>query len=176
MPRMPNGDLVRKVRVATRDKPAIGVRGGTADRGDMARVDVFREVDARGRTRFHLVPVYPHQIATMERPPDRAVVAYKADQDWTPVERPGFEFRFSLYHNSLVEATKPDGEVIGGYFKGLHRGTGAITIASHKSQRELVAGIGAKTLLSLRKLDVNRLGSVSEVPRETRTWRGAVCT
>lgn len=174
-PLMPNGDAIRKVRVATKDKPAVVVRGGTADRGDMARVDVFREVDRRGRTRFHLVPVYPHQIATMEVPPDRAVVAYKSDEEWTPVDRPGFEFRFSLYQNTLMEATKPDGEVIGGYFKGLHRGTGAINIASPTSQRAITAGIGAKTLLSLRKLDINRLGSVSEVLRETRTWRGAVC-
>jgi len=174
-PRMPNGDVIRKVRVDTTDKVAVAVRGGTADRGDMARVDVFREVDAKGRTRFHLVPVYPHQMVGMERVPDRAVVAYKGEDEWTPVDRPGFAFLFSLYQNSLMEAVKPDGEVITGYFKGLHRGTGAINIASMTSSRDITAGIGAKTLHSLRKLDITRLGSMSEVQQETRTWRGAVC-
>lgn len=175
MPRMPNGDAIRKVRVQTSDKVAVAVRGGTADRGDMARVDVFRETDAKGRVRFHLVPIYPHQIVTMERPPGRAVVAYKPDDEWTPVEGPGFEFRFSLYQNSLVEVTKPDGEVISGYFKGLHRGTGAINIARTTSSRDMTAGIGAKTLNSFRKLNITRLGSISEVLQETRTWRGEAC-
>jgi CRISPR-associated endonuclease Csn1 len=175
-PQMPNGDPIGKVRVAVKDKPAIPVRGGTADRGDMARVDVFREVDARGRVRFHMVPIYPHQLVALTRAPCRAVVAHKEEDEWSDVARPGFTFLFSLYQNSLVEVTKRDGEVISGYFKGLHRGTGAINIAHQTSQRSITAGIGAKTLRSLRKFNIDRLGSVTEVSQETRTWRGEVCT
>ena len=131
--------------MATKDKVAVSVRGGTADRGDMARVDVFREVDGRGRTRFHLVPVYPHQIVGMAAPPDRAVVAYKPDTEWTLIDHPGFEFRFSQYQNSSVEVTKPDGEVIGGYFKGVDRSTDAISMVDVVSQATLNRGIGMKT-------------------------------
>ena len=174
-PRMPNGDVIRKVRVDTTDKVAVTVRGGTADRGDMARVDVFREVDAKGRTRFHLVPIYPHQMVTLERAPDRAVVAHKGEDEWTSVDQPGFTFRFSLYPNSLVEVVKSDGDVITGYFKGVDRQGAQINLAAVTSQTVLTRGIGSKTLHSLRKLDITRLGSLSEVQQETRTWRGAVC-
>lgn len=176
LPRGPNGDVVRKVRVKTGDKPGVSIRGGTADRGDMARVDVFRERDAKGRTRFHLVPVYPHQIVGMEKPPMLAIVAAKPESEWTPVDRPGFEFRFSLYQNSLVEVTKPDGEMVSGYFKGVDRSVGALSLADTQSQTKLTRGIGAKTLLSLRKFNISRLGEVSEILQESRTWRGAVCT
>ncbi|MGE3993130.1 type II CRISPR RNA-guided endonuclease Cas9, partial [Pseudorhodoplanes sp.] len=48
-PRSPKGDIIRKVRVATRDKVAVTVNGGTVDRGDMARVDVFRKKNKKGK-------------------------------------------------------------------------------------------------------------------------------
>lgn len=175
-PCMPNGDTIGKVRVRTDDKPAVVVRGGTADRGDMARVDVFREMDAKGRARFHLVPVYPHQITTMATPPERAIVAHQPEARWTLVDQAGFSFQFSIYPNSLVEITKTDGELVEGYFKGVDRAGAQISLASRNSQIALRSGIGSKTLISLRKLVIDRLGSVSEVVRETRTWHGAVCT
>jgi CRISPR-associated endonuclease Csn1 len=115
-PRMPNGDVIRKVRVATTDKVAVDVRGGTADRGDMARVDVFRKPNKRGKAEFYLVPIYPHQIATLAAPPCRAVIAYKPETEWTQIDG-GFVFAFSMFANSLIEATKSDGEIIIGYFK-----------------------------------------------------------
>jgi CRISPR-associated endonuclease Csn1 len=171
-------DVIRSVRIAVRDKPAIAVRGGTADRGEMVRVDVFRESGKTGKPRFHLVPIYPHQVADREnwpQPPHRAVIAYKPEDEWT-LMGPGFAFQFSIYPNSLIEAVKSDGEVFFGYFKGLHRGTGAINLASIHSQQQQIKGIGAKTLLSLHKRTVDRLGHVSEVPQETRTWHGVACT
>jgi CRISPR-associated endonuclease Csn1 len=177
-PRSPRGDVIRKVRVASRDKPAVAIRGGTADRGDMVRVDVFTKPNRRGRTEYYLVPIYPHQVADRmdyPRPPNKAVVAYKPEADWACIDNT-YRFRFSLHANSLIEATKPDGEVIMGYFKGLHRGTGALAISPHQSPRDTRGGIGGKTLLRLRKLSVDRLGRVHEVQRETRTWHGEACT
>lgn len=176
-PRSPKGDVIRKVRLATDAKPAVGIRGGSADRGEIVRVDVFHEAGGKRRHRFHLVPVYPHQVADKVRfpkPPDRAVVAYNPETEWTPIG--GFEFRFVLVPNSLIEVTKPDGEVIRGYFKGLHRGTGAIAIAPQENARAQRGGIGAKTLLGFRKFAIDRLGHVYEIERETRTWHGVACT
>jgi CRISPR-associated endonuclease Csn1 len=176
-PRSPKGDVIRKVRLATDGKVAVEVRDGTADRGEMVRVDVFREPgEGKRRDRFHLVPIYPHQVADRQgwpKPPDRAVVAYKPESEWTPVD--AFEFRFSLSQNHLVEATKPDGEVIQGYFKGLDRSTGAVIVAAPESSRQVIRGIGAKTLLDFRKFTVDRLGGAYPVERETRTWHGEVC-
>jgi CRISPR-associated endonuclease Csn1 len=175
LPRSHKGDPIGKIRLETKDKPAVPVRGGTADRGDMARVDVFRKVDAKGRQRFYIVPIYPHQVVTMKRPPDRAVDAYKDETEWTNVDR-SYRFLFSLYANSLVQLCKTDGEVIKGYFKGLDRSTGAVALADDKNPLTIRRGLGARTLLSLRKFNVDRLGRISEIVQETRTWHGVACT
>lgn len=177
-PRSPKGDVIQKVRVLTTDKAAICVRGGTADRGDMARVDVFTKANGRGEKGYYLVPIYPHQIADRRgypRPPDRAVDAHKPETQWTPIT-PDFGFKFSIYPNSLLEVSKRDGEVIRGYFKGLDRNGGQIALAMHESQRNVRGGIGSRTLLGLHKLSVDRLGQISNVEREVRTWHGEVCT
>lgn len=175
-PLSPKGDPIRKVRLATKDDVRVPVRGGTADRGDMARVDVFREERPGKPVKFHLVPIYPHEIFDPGRvaPPDRAVVAYKPESEWTVVA--GFSFAFSLYMNSLIEVKRSSETPIRGYFKGLHRGTAAVAIASPMSAQAVTAGIGSKTLQHFRKLSVDRLSRISDVPGEVRTWRGAACT
>ena len=177
-PHSPAGDVIRKVRVRTKDKVAVTVRGGTADRGDMARVDVFTKASKRGKREFYLVPIYPHQVADREgwpAPPDRAVVGAKAEEDWTKMDS-GFQFLFSLSQNSLIEMTKPDGEVVSGYFKGVDRSTAAINVARHQSSRDLIRSTGSKTLLNFRKLAVDRLGNKPVIEQEVRTWHGEVCT
>ena len=177
LPRSPKGDIIRKVRVEAKDKVAVELNGGTVDRGDMARVDVFRKKNKKGKWEFHVVPIYPHQIATMEEPPNRAVIAYKADNEWTLLDST-FEFLWSLTAMSFIEIVKPNGEVIDGYFRGLHRGTGAANVSKHSTLEKDGAnnGIGIKTLLSLRKFTIDRLGRKFEVSREARTWRGKACT
>jgi CRISPR-associated endonuclease Csn1 len=175
LPRSPKGDTMRKVRLASKDKPAIAVRGGTADRGEMARVDVFRKDDAKGRPRFFLVPVYPHEVATLAAPPRRAVDPSKDEAVWTVIDS-AFQFLFSVYGHSYLEITKPDGEVVEGYFKNLDRSTGAISLADHSNLSSQRTGLGARTLLALRKYQVDRLGRRFEVKSEVRTWHGVACT
>jgi CRISPR-associated endonuclease Csn1 len=113
----------------------------------------------------------------MESPPDTAVVAYKSDDEWIPIDD-GFEFLWSLNAMSYVEITKPSGEFIEGYFRGLHRGTGAANVSEHWTLEKEGAsnGIGIKTLASFRKFTIDRLGRKFEVSREVRTWRGKACT
>ena len=178
VPRSPKGDIIRKVRVRSKDKTAVMVRGGTADRGDMVRVDAFAKADKRGRRLYHLIPIYPHQVADQEAfplPPNRAVVAFKPETEWTVVDG-SFEFLFSIHPNDLIEVTKPAGEIIRGYFKGMDRQGAQIHLALHQSQRNLIRGIGSKTLIELRKMSVDRLGRVSNIKRERRTWHGEACT
>jgi CRISPR-associated endonuclease Csn1 len=172
-PLSPKGDAIRKVRLASTHKPAVGIRGGTADHGDMARVDVFRRNDGKGRPRYYLVPVYPHEIVTRASPPSKAVDAGKQEADWTIID-PSFQFLCSLYGHSFVEIAKPDGEIIEGYFKGLDSSTGAIRLAD-KSTLSIRGRPGARTLLGLKKFQVDRLGRCFEIKLETRTWRGAAC-
>ncbi len=174
-PRSPKGDVIRKVRLSTTDKVAVAVRSGTADRGDMARVDVFRRDDAKGRARFYLVPVYPHQVATLDRPPDRAADAHKDEKDWTLIDS-SFAFLFSVYSNSLVEVISQKGKKFYGYFKGFGVNGGSIKIVAHSDPLNILGRPGTRTLLSFRKFAVDRLGRVSEIVRETRTWHGVACT
>jgi len=177
LPLSPRGDIIRKVRIATDRKVAIELNGGTVDRGDMARVDVFRKKNRKGKWEFYVVPVYPHQIATMEQPPNRAVVAYKDDEEWAQIDST-FEFLWSLTSMSFIEIRKTNGECIEGYFRGLDRSTGAASVSVHTTLEKhgLSTGIGIKTLASLKKFTVDRLGRKFEVLGEVRTWRGKACT
>ena len=139
----------------------------------MVRVDVFTK-----DVKFFLVPIYRHHVMDKQgwpRPPNRAIVAYKSEEDWTQVDG-GFEFKFSLYPDSFVEVIKRDGEVIEGYYRSTHRGTGAINLSRPSLREPVIAGIGAKTLKSFRKFEIDRLGRKHEIRREQRTWHGAVCT
>lgn len=174
-PLSPKGDPIAKVRLITTKKVDVEVRGGTAERGEMAGVDVFRKVDAKGKAQYHLAPLYPHQIATMDSPPDRAIVAHKLESDWTPIT-PDFQFLFRLTSHCYVVLTKSDGEVIEGYFKEVNRNDAGIVLASNHNLQDRSSKIGSKTLLSLQKFQVDRLGNLSEISKEVRTWRGKVCT
>jgi CRISPR-associated endonuclease Csn1 len=175
LPRSPKGDIIRKVRVATTDKVAVKVNGGTVDRGEMARVDVFRKKNKKGKWEFYVVPIYPHQIATMDSPPDMAVKGGGDDSSWTLIDDTA-EFLWSLFPMSFLEIVKPDGEVIEGYLRSLDRNTGAIKISPHVTTDAIRKGIGVKTLSSLKKLTIDRLGHRFEVSREVWTWRGKACT
>lgn len=176
LPRSPKGDIIRKVRVETKDNVAIELRGGTVDRGNMARVDVFRKMNSRGKWEFYVVPVYPHQIEIMDIPPNRAIKGGGGDEALWPMVDGGAEFLWSLYSNSYIQMIKSDGEIIEGYFRSLHRNTAAVTVSPHSTSTEIRKGIGLKTLSSFKKLIVSRLGQKFEVQRELRTWRGKVCT
>jgi CRISPR-associated endonuclease Csn1 len=174
-PKSPKGDEIRKVRVATKDKVAVSIRGGAADRGDMARVDVFAKPDKKGKTEYYLVPIYPHQIADQVKypiPPNEYIVQSKPEK---PLDSDHY-FVFSVYSHSLLEVAKSDGVVIRGYFKGMDRSKGAIALADPNNPRSLNTGIGAKTLERFVKLNVDRLGNATPVKSEVRKWHGVACT
>jgi CRISPR-associated endonuclease Csn1 len=174
-PLSPKGDIIRKVRVETKDKVAVEINGGTVDRGDMARVDVFRKKNKKGAWEFFVVPIYPHQIVASASPPNKAVIAYKAEGDWTSIDR-NFEFTWSLNPMSYLELVKSNGELIEGYYRSMDRTTGAINLSPMATNSETIRSIGVKTLSSFRKFSIDRTGRKFEISREVRTWRGEACT
>jgi CRISPR-associated endonuclease Csn1 len=174
-PLSPKGDPISKVTLRTNKKPDLIVREGAVDRGEMARVDVFRKKNKKGVWQYFLVPIYPHQIATMDSPPNRACTAFKDEVEW-PVVDEAFEFVWSLIPMNYLEIETGKKEPFAGYFRGFDRGTGAIKISSHVNSDDATAGIGTRTLLTFNKYLVDRLGRLSLVERESRTWRGKVCT
>lgn len=177
-PLSPKGDPVSKVRLGTSMKVNVLVRDGAADRGDMVRVDVFRKRNKKNAWEFFFVPVYPHQVAdrtNFPQPPNYAIRGGKEESEWPEITTE-HEFLWSLNPLSFIEVTKSDGEVIEGYFRSMDRSTGALTISPQHTNQEIRKGIGGRTLKSLRKFHVDRLGRRHEITREKRTWHGAVCT
>ncbi len=175
LPRSPKGDIIRKVRVATKDKVAVEVNGGTVDRGDMARVDVFRKKNGRGKWEYYVVPIYPHQITMEERPPIKFVRGATDENDWPSIDS-SFEFVWSLQPMNYLELAKANGEIVEGYYRSLDRATGAINLSPASTNDQLIRSIGVKTLSTFKKFTVDRLGRKFEVQRELRTWRGKACT
>ncbi|MCL2713334.1 MAG: type II CRISPR RNA-guided endonuclease Cas9 [Alphaproteobacteria bacterium] len=173
-PRSPKGDVVRKVRIRSTNKVAVELNGGAVDRGDMARVDVFRKKNKKGAFEFHVVPIYPHQIVTLESPPNRAVIGNKAESNWTLIDD-NFEFVWSLNPMCYLKLTKSNGEMIEGYFRSMDRTTGAINLSPMETNSKTIRSIGVKTLSSFRKFVIDRLGRKFEIPGEVRTWRGEAC-
>ncbi len=177
-PLSPKGDPIRKVRLITTDKPAVAVRGGNAERGEMVRVDVFRKANKRGVFEFFLVPIYPHQVADEKEwpaPPNRAARAAPTEDQWSEITA-AHEFIFSIGPRTFLEVEKRDGTIIDGYFMGMDRATASIAISAHHSTKNVKKSIGVLGLKRFEKFRIDRLGNRHAVPQETRTWHGAVCT
>jgi CRISPR-associated endonuclease Csn1 len=174
-PLSPKGDAISKVTLLTNKKPDVIVREGAVDRGEMARVDVFRRASKKGVWQYFLVPVYPHQIATFDLPPSKAAAGATQEIDW-PEMGDGAEFLWSIGSMTYLEAVKSSGEVVEGYFRGMDRFTASAILSDHANSDKVIRGIGVKTLGALKKLAIDRLGNRFEAKSELRTWRGKVCT
>jgi CRISPR-associated endonuclease Csn1 len=157
---------VRSIRVY--DDPSSGgtlVRGGLADNGTMVRTDVF-EKDGK----YYLVPVYLKDVVA-DALPCRAIVAFKAEDDWRPIDET-YRFAFSLYMNDLVQLVKKSGDGTDtwfGYFKGTNRSDAGILVEPHDSSISPKKLGVAQGVISFEKLDVDVLGrEVHRVRRERR--------
>lgn len=175
----PTGDPIRKVRVIDKSKkPAVRLGGkATADRGEIVRVDVFSKKDKKGQDKFYLVPIYPHQVVNKREypvPPSLAIVSNRPEDEWEMITQ-NHDFVFSLFPLCWVAVITAKGEVIEGYFRGVDRSTGAIEISPHHSLQTSQRGIGTRSLLSLKKFAVDRLGKKSEIKAEPRMWHGEAC-
>ena len=176
----PTGDPIRRVRIIDKGKrPAVLLgKKATADRGEMVRVDVFSKQDKKGREKFYLVPIYPHQVMDKRdfpAPPNRAITRNKSESEWDQITL-GHMFRFSLFPRCWIEVTSNRGEIIEGYFRGVDIYDGRIKVSPHHSLDDTEARrAGTRTLLSLKKFSVDRLGNRSEIKAEPRMWHGEVC-
>jgi len=199
MPRMPNGDMIRKVRVKSAKPTGVLVRrgslnlgareqisreiswrysdGASAGRGEMIRVDVFQNIDQNQDRNFYIVPIYPHQISELSNPPELAIVRGKRLEDeWINVRKYEMNFLFSIYNNSVIKIMKDDDIIQLFYFKGVDRSGATLNVCKIENSKLEVPRIGYKTLKLFEKLQIDRLGNITPAPKEPRTWRGAVCT
>ena len=173
-PRSPKGDLISKVTLLSRDKPGVMIRGGTVGRGVMPRVDVFRKQKTNGTWNYFLVPIYPHQVATLRSPPNKAMTAHKDESHWPEVDHT-YQYMFPIEPMSYIEMIKSDGEVISGYFRDINRNDAGMRVSYHENNTRYSSKVGSKTLLEIKKFRIDRLGNRSAIVSELRTWRGKVC-
>ncbi len=160
----PTGPIVRGVTMVIDKLSGIPIRGGIAKNDTMLRVDVFTKAN-----KFHLVPVYVYH-AVAKSLPDRAVVAFKDEDEWTLIDD-SYDFCFSMYPNDLIN-TKLKNESYWGYFSGCDRSTGAIGLWA-QDRNKLVGKdglnrVGVKMALSIEKFNVDVLGNRYPAPPEKR--------
>lgn len=147
---------VKAVRVEQVQKTGVWVRNhnGIADNATMVRVDVFEKSG-----KYYLVPIYSWQVAKGILP-DRAVVAYADEEGWTVIDE-SFRFKFVLYSNDLIKVQLKKDSFLG-YFSGLDRATGAISLREHDLEKSKgkdgMHRIGVKTALSFQKYQIDEMG------------------
>ncbi|QIW15193.1 type II CRISPR RNA-guided endonuclease Cas9 [Pasteurellaceae bacterium RH1A] len=151
------GQEVKAVRVERVQKSGVLVRQnkGVADNASMVRVDVFEKAG-----KFYLVPIYTWQVAEGILP-NRAIIQGKDESEWEEITE-AHTFKFSLFANDLVKLTTKKG-ITFGYYAGLDRATGNITIREHdleksKGKNGEYRSLGVKTALSFEKYQVDPLG------------------
>ncbi|WP_300453824.1 type II CRISPR RNA-guided endonuclease Cas9 [Accumulibacter sp.] len=157
--------VIRSVKLLGTQKSGIPIRGGIAGNGAMLRADIF----AKGE-QFHVVPVYVADAARAELP-NRAVVAFKPEDQWTLIDE-SYSFLFSLYPNDWL-TIRLSKEVREGYYVGLDRSTGGIDLWLHdrnqtQGRKGMLRGNGIKTARAVEKYHVDLLGNLYRVHKEDR--------
>lgn len=156
---------IRSVKLLATQKSGIPVRNGIANNASMLRVDIFTKGG-----KFFAVPVYVSDYAK-DCLPNKAVVASKPEDEWTAIDD-SHQFLFSLHPNDWLSIQLKDNR-LEGYFSGLDRATGAVSLWTHDRNQSvgkdgLYRGIGIKTAKSLTKYHVDFLGRLHKVHHEER--------
>ncbi|MEG1104605.1 MAG: type II CRISPR RNA-guided endonuclease Cas9, partial [Oscillospiraceae bacterium] len=176
------GHLVKKVKLCEKATMYVPVHGGKAgaDNDSMVRTDVFY-IENDG---YYLVPIY---VADTLKPtlPCKAIVAAKPYSQWKDMQDK--DFVFSLYPNDLVHFTfktnkefslaqkesslPPKLSLKEGYlyYAGTSISGGQMTVFTH-DRTYTIASLGAKTLQSMVKCQVDCLGNIQQVKKETRQY------
>ena len=175
--------IVKGVKLLEKSTLNVSVHEGKgkADNDSMVRVDVFH-VEGKGGG-YYLVPIYVADTLKDELP-NRAIVAAKPYEQWEVIDDK--DFIFSLYPNDLILAkhkkvlslnlnknnksgtlpTKVEKQEEYLYYRGAGISNGALIAINHDNSYDFWGG--AKTLLALEKCEVDVLGNISKVGRETR--------
>ncbi len=168
LPRAPDGNIIRKIKIMTEGEPSLLVRGGYANRGDMCRVDVFSSFDKKGKKRWFLVPVYLHHLSQKE-PPNQYVTGKKSER-WGEISSEHV-FEFSLTKGCYVVVVGKN-ETKRGVFTSMDIAYRRIEMKSNNIPDKASTG----EAMTVQKYCVDRLGSLHQVKKEPRLWHGKVFT
>ncbi|MDO5055286.1 MAG: type II CRISPR RNA-guided endonuclease Cas9 [Pasteurella oralis] len=160
------GQRVKSVRVEQVQKTGVLVHKckGIADNASIVRADVFVK-----NGKFFLVPIYTWQVAKGILP-NKAIIANKHEDEWEEMDENAV-FKFSLFPNDLVEL-KTKKERFFGYYIGLDRANGSISIREHDSAvskgKDGIYRVGVKLALSFDRYQVDELGKNIQVCRTSK--------
>jgi len=173
-PLSPKGDVIRKVRLESRSKKAVEVRGGSADREGMVRLDVFARSNSNGIKRFFFVPIYRYEVVSERTAPRRYFKRGTHNSEWPLLDNEHI-FCFSLCPGSLITFSTADG-LMTAYYRSFDINDGRVSYSEHHDYRiNTQRRLATTTLAELNKVHVDRLGNIHEIKQETRTWRGKAC-
>lgn len=168
------GPLVKKVKIEEPSTCNVSLEKvkGVAGNGDMVRIDVFY-VEKEG---YYFVPIYVADTIKKELP-NKAVISYKTYSEWKEMDDKNFIF--SLYPRDLLYVKSKKGinltpmneksnekkyvveELYGYYIKA---GITNATIAMSTHDRKFwQPSLGIKSLLKMKKFQVDVLGNYTEV-------------
>lgn len=120
--------------------------------GSMIRLDVYKKVNAKGKTEHFFVPIYAHQARTGSKrilPEPKKGPRFIDDS---------FEKVCELFSNDYVKISAPD-KVVEGYYVKYNIANGGVTLRKHFSPgASLDFKTGAKSATSIQRLDINVLG------------------
>ncbi len=158
---------IRSVKLLSTQLSGVDVRQGIANNGSMVRVDIFSK-----KGQYFAIPLYvAHRVA--KQLPMKAVLANKPETAWPELDD-SYQFCFSLHPNDWVCVRFGEGKPVKeGYFAGLDRSTGAISLWTHDrnqtvGDKGLLRSIGIKTVAALEKYHVDVLGRLYRARPETR--------
>ncbi len=174
------GPLVKKVKLYEKSSLNVPVHGGqaVADNDSMVRIDIFY-VENDG---YYMVPVYVADTKKSELP-NRAVIAHKPYAEWKEMREE--DFAFSLYPSDLIFVKHKKGITLNvrnkesslkknitaeSFFLYVVSGSissGALTCETH-DRAYRIDSLGLKTLQLLEKYQVDVLGNITKVHKETR--------
>lgn len=165
---------VKKVRLKEKATLTVPLNNGqaVADNGEMVRIDIFSH-----NNKYFMVPIYTKDTLSKVLP-NKAILAHKEYREWPTMDE-NYTFLFSLYSNDLIyfkhknefKFTKSDKTFVKmkegyAYYTSADISGGTVKVITHDAQYETRGGI--KTLLSLKKFQVDILGNISEVKQEKR--------
>ena len=154
----PSDILIKTVKITQVQNSGVMINHGVANSATIVRVDIFHKGDKN-----YIVPIYLADTIKKELP-DRAITAGKIEADWEVMDNT-YQFMFSLYPNDFVNIISKKEEV-SGYYIGVDRGTGMLSIKSHCGSKTHRRGIKINTII--KKYNIDILGNKTNVEQETR--------
>lgn len=154
---------IKSIKIKDNGISGIKVNNGFASNSSIARLDVFKKENKKGKNEYFFVPVYVSDFGNDLPNKIFPVTKTSGNIDET------YEFCFSLYQDCLISVNmsgnKNDEKYW--YYRGFDISTGTITVDSNDREIEKQR-ISVKKAALIKKYQVGILGDIHEIKKEKR--------